>query len=136
MLRLNTRTTEDTTILEATGDLRLGESTGVWKAAVDELLERSVPVLVLDLSGIDGVDAAGIGTLLETKRQCEESGGKLVLLHPTDRMRQLLDLCGLTELFHLAGADQPKETDQPKAAVSPTQPASWPDVRTQLSVAQ
>lgn len=50
---------------------------------------QRLAVLVLDLSQIDAVDATGMGTLFETKRRCEESGGKLVLLHPAGHLLRL-----------------------------------------------
>ncbi len=98
MLRLETRTTTDVVILEATGDLRLGECTHL-RSRADELLEQGVRVLALDLSWVDTLDAAGVGALLDARRQFEGSGGRFILLRPTDRVRRLMDVCALTDVF-------------------------------------
>ena len=109
MLQLDRPTMTNAVIVLAPGDLRFGRSEALWKTETDELLERGGRVVALDLSAVESVDAAGIGALLETRHRVEKSGGTLVLLRPTERLRRLLDLCALTAQFQVQSDDPPDD---------------------------
>jgi anti-anti-sigma factor len=51
----------------------------------------------VDLSGVTEVDTSGLQVLLLAKREAERIGVPLVFHSPSDPLRSMLDLAGLTE---------------------------------------
>lgn len=69
---------------------------------IDELLLGKRPRrLVLDLSGIDFMDSAGIGLLMGRYRLMQELGGVVALKSPTPRVLKMLQLCGMERFMEI-----------------------------------
>jgi len=86
----------------------LGLETRVeFRRAAIELLE-SVPEgegrLVVDLGGTRHVDSAGLGALMLVQRRAAERRQTVVLEHPSDELRFLLNLTKLSPLFEFEPA--------------------------------
>ena len=58
--------------------------------------------VVLDLSGVDRMDAAGVGELVLLRLRLEAIEGSLKLVGVNERLRKLLDLVGLLGVFEPA----------------------------------
>jgi anti-sigma B factor antagonist len=56
-------------------------------------------VLLLDFTGVTYVDSSGLATLVEYVRNAQEFGGKLGLAVVNPRVRTILDLVRLSEIF-------------------------------------
>ena len=94
------------TVLRLEG--RLGhEGAAQLKRAGEGVLDRGVVRLTLDLGGVDYVSSAGVRTIDQLATALEERSGRLRLLNPTDPVRIVLDLSGLSE--RLAGQDQDQQ---------------------------
>ena len=102
MLQLHTRTSGPAVILEAVGHIQVGSSAARLRRETDALATRGVRLLVLDLSSVDGLDAGGVGALLYVRSLFERTGGNLILLGPSERIRLLLNMCGLGGVFEIA----------------------------------
>ncbi|MEX0928236.1 MAG: STAS domain-containing protein [Balneolales bacterium] len=57
--------------------------------------------LVIDLSSITFADSSGLGSLLLAQRLFRDNGRKLVLAGTTERVRKLLDISQLSDVFVL-----------------------------------
>lgn len=55
--------------------------------------------VVLDLSETTFVDSSGLRAILTAQRRLRESGGNMRLRRPSEPVRRLLDITGLTEHF-------------------------------------
>lgn len=70
---------------------------------VSERLEEALRLrphrLVLDLSGCDFLDATGVSALVRAHRAARWQDTSLVLLHPSPRLRRVLALTGLLDVF-------------------------------------
>ncbi|HVJ07630.1 MAG TPA: STAS domain-containing protein [Acidisarcina sp.] len=69
-----------------------------------ELLEMVLPLIqtsciLLDMSGVQAIDAAGVGTLAVLRRTAKEAGTTLSLINPTRRTREILQLFGLDSIL-------------------------------------
>lgn len=76
-------------------------------AALDELRRRieqlnGVRVLVLDVSGVEQLDAGGLGTLLLVRRWATRNAAKLKLVNPPAFFRTLLEATHLTSAFEIS----------------------------------
>src|SRR5687767_4894249 len=55
--------------------------------------------LVIDLSQVTYMSSAGLRALVSASKRSHEGGGNLVIASPSDRVREVLELAGLTEVF-------------------------------------
>ena len=53
----------------------------------------------VDLSGVGFIDSSGIRELLKAKRAAEATGADLLLLHPSDFCRRVLEISGVWSDF-------------------------------------
>lgn len=66
---------------------------------VSNLLADAVTDLVLDLSGTKFLDSSGLRAILTAQRRLAERDGRLALHAPSEPVRRLLDITGLTDHF-------------------------------------
>jgi anti-sigma B factor antagonist len=76
----------------------LDESTALHlRNAVWEATDSDQRCLVVDLCGVEVIDAAGIAVLLRCARGMRERGGHLFVACPPGNVRRVLELCMLSE---------------------------------------
>jgi anti-anti-sigma factor len=67
---------------------------------VKECMETSHN-LVMDLSGVNYMSSAGLRTLVTALRECKKKKGDVRLVHPSERVSEVLSLAGLDSLFQI-----------------------------------
>ncbi|SCL22639.1 anti-anti-sigma factor [Micromonospora pallida] len=98
--------------LDLAGVRRLGP-------VVDAVLARRPARLVIDMSACPHVDAAGIGLLLDTHRRMWRLGGLLTLRSPAPRIRRLLQVARVDQVFHVVSGPS-GETATSASTAAPT----------------
>ena len=83
-------------IVHVTGPLRTPVSRAM-RHSVGALLRLGERRIVLDLSSISGIDAAGIGELVRTLKMSAAVNGALRVVHATARVRVVLECAQLFE---------------------------------------
>ncbi len=76
------------------GELDLATA-GQVEEELEEVLERSPARLVIDLSGLEFMDAAGLRALLGVERRAAEAGRRIEVIAGEGEPRRLLELCGV-----------------------------------------
>jgi anti-anti-sigma factor len=97
-LTIAQRTAGRVVILELTGRLNFDEDG-------DRLLREQVAAVVaagdlnilLDLGGVRQMDSGGVGTLVAVYLHTVKRGGRLKLLHPSERVNRVLHMTHLRE---------------------------------------
>jgi anti-anti-sigma factor len=74
------------------------------RTALTDAVDRGVDDLVVDMSGVELLDATGLGVLVGTHRRAENAGRRLVLHNVPDRIERLLHA---TRLHRVLCIDQP-----------------------------
>ena len=96
MVRLGMRTAfelePDITVVELSGKLALGRESQRIESLVEELVKRGTQRVIVDMSGVDYIDSAGIGMVALAAGKLKEVGGKLAVVAPDGRVLQLLKL--------------------------------------------
>ena len=70
---------------------RLGAaSVGEVRTALTHAIEAGVEDLVIDMSGVELLDATGLGMLVGTHRRAERAGRRVVLQNVPERIDRLL----------------------------------------------
>ena len=62
-------------------------------------LRRGKRIIVVDLSGVSSIDAAGVGQLVRAYRVTHAANGMLRIVRVTRRVREALERAGLLGLF-------------------------------------
>lgn len=85
----------DTWVLTLSGPLTLGAGVPLLRSAMESLPEEEAPFIVLDLSQVDYVDAAGIGELMRARQAILARGGQNILAGLHGEAEEALALTGL-----------------------------------------
>ncbi|MFI7542759.1 STAS domain-containing protein [Actinoplanes sp. NPDC049599] len=86
---------DDTVVVTVRGDLDDGSDT-VLGTTLDQVLDRPVPRVVVDVSGIDFCDSVGLRSFLTGHERARAAGGWLRLAAPGGPLRDLLAVAGLS----------------------------------------
>ncbi|HOL70737.1 MAG TPA: STAS domain-containing protein [Bryobacteraceae bacterium] len=85
--------------------------------AIDELLREGIHRARLNLADTSYISSAGIRVLLQAYKQFVAVGGALVVVEPSARVREVLDLAGLGTLLGTAAVAPAKEAARGDAVV-------------------
>jgi anti-sigma B factor antagonist len=96
---------------DATGPARLAVIGQIDRASVPAISERLAEMhrqfgsqdTIVDLAGVEFIDSSGLHLLLQAHQELSEQGAALVLLAPSQTVREVLSLTGLDR--HLSVAD-------------------------------
>ncbi len=98
MLQLSTRRSADTVVVPCTGRIVAGEAlNGLQRTAT---AQRAVSLLI-DLQGVEIMDAAGLGTLLRIRQWCVAQGMDLKIVSPNKRVREVMSLTALDSVLEV-----------------------------------
>lgn len=94
-LAIEVRQVGAATLLFLRGDLIFGPAADALRGRVEELLDNSCSVLVLDLHQLSRLDSVGVGTLIDVASIARRAGAALHLLEPSAPARAVLALLSL-----------------------------------------
>ena len=87
------------TILYVEGLIKLGESAEFFSSALENVLKNDSTNVIIDFTKIDYIDSTGIGELVGYLGRFRSRKRELILVNPSERIRKLLQVAGLAELF-------------------------------------
>jgi anti-sigma B factor antagonist len=88
----------DIAVVELSGKLALGRESQRLETLIDELVTRGSKRVVLDMTGVDYIDSAGIGIVALASGRLREVGGKLAVVAAQGRVLHLLNLTQLNTI--------------------------------------
>jgi anti-anti-sigma factor len=89
------------TAITFTGRLVLGNRLTEVEHTVRERIRQGSRKLLLDFSGLDFIDSAGVGVLAVCIGSMQREGGTIVVAGATGRVKQLLELTNLHRIVGL-----------------------------------
>ena len=98
-LDVKERQAGDVTILDMSGEVRIGDSSVAFRDVVRKLTADGKNKILLNLAGVNYVDSSGIGELIANYTTVSRQGGQLKLLNLTDRIQNLLVITKLLTVF-------------------------------------
>ena len=98
-LDVKERQAGDVTILDMTGDVRLGEGAISLRDSIRTLADQGKKKVLLNLAGVKYMDSTGVGELIANYTTIKRQGGQLKLLNLTDRIQNLLVITKLLTVF-------------------------------------
>jgi anti-sigma B factor antagonist len=86
-------------VLDVDCQLRTAGSGVALTETIGRLLDAGSKSILLNLSGVAGTDASGLGELLASHNAVNRLGGQIKLLHLTRRVRELMMNARLLNVF-------------------------------------
>lgn len=115
MLNVTVQNLGDASVLHCQGRLLFGNK-NLYATA---LSQKTAGMLVLDLAQVDGIDAGGLGVLMELRAWAQSGGIQFRLLNvmrsvqrvlERTRLNLVFEACSVPEIFHLMGRASGLET--------------------------
>ena len=98
-LDVKERQAGDVTILDMSGEVRIGEGSIALRDSIRNLVDQGKNRVLLNLAGVKYVDSTGVGELIANYTTITRQGGQLKLLNLTDRIQNLLVITKLLTVF-------------------------------------
>lgn len=93
------RQLEGFTLLNVEGVIKLGESAQFFAQTLERALSNDQGHVIIDFSKINFIDSTGIGELVGYLGKFRDFQRDLILVNPSDRIRKLLHVAHLAQLF-------------------------------------
>ena len=74
---------------------------GDLRKQLGEYLKTEPEEVIINLTETEYFDSSAIGLLLALKKQVKEYGGILILQGPPASLKELLDICNLSDFFEI-----------------------------------
>ena len=98
-LDVKERQAGDVTILDLSGEVRIGEGSISLRDSIRKLSDEGKKKVLLNLAGVKYMDSSGVGELIANYTTISRAGGQLKLLNLTDRIQNLLVITKLLTVF-------------------------------------
>ena len=100
-VKASTRQSGSVTIIDLSGQIKLGEGTSVLRDTVKDLLGKGRKKILLNLGDVNYIDSTGIGELVSAFTSVRNQGGEMKLLHVTKKVRDVLQIMKLYTVFQV-----------------------------------
>ena len=100
-MKASTRQVQDVTVVDLSGQIKLGEGSSTLRDTVKDLLAKGHKKILLNLGEITYIDSSGIGELISAFTSTRNQGGEMKLLNLTKKTRDLLQITKLYTVFDI-----------------------------------
>ena len=98
-MKATVRQTGQVSVVDLSGRITIGKGDIVLRERVHELLENGQRKILLNFEKVPYMDSTGIGELIAGYKDANKKGGTIKLLKASGRVRELLELTELDEVF-------------------------------------
>jgi anti-sigma B factor antagonist len=106
MLKVSTRDAKGVKIVDLNGKITIGKGDLILREAVDQALKDGQTNILLNMEQVAYMDSAGIGELVACYKRVLERKGKMKLVNPAGRAKDLLALTKLDQYFDTFQTEQ------------------------------
>jgi anti-anti-sigma factor len=97
MLKITVLELGDASVLRCKGQIVVGDVSSILRSAI--LSQQYTRMLVLDLAGVDRIDAGGLGVLLDVREWARSGASVFKLMNVTKNVEEILELTHLQNVF-------------------------------------
>ncbi len=90
----------DTVSINFRGKFGFSDNTEVQKM-ISEITANNCSLCSIDLSGLDGIDSAGLGMLLLLNDAVQDAGKSLELCNPSGQVKKMLEISKFSEIISI-----------------------------------
>lgn len=95
----NFRQVGGVTVIDAAGQIKLGDGADGFRNAVRELIGQDQKKILVNLADVTYIDSCGIGELVAGFTTVRNKGGQFKLVNASDRVKNLLQLTKVYAIF-------------------------------------
>jgi anti-anti-sigma factor len=103
-LRYQIERMHDVVIVGCSGRMVRGGALDAFRHQIEEL--QHTRILVLNLSGVDHIDAGGLSALLLLRHWARKNEVRMNLVNPSAVVRELLETTALTSVFEITSLEE------------------------------
>src|SRR6185503_16098048 len=104
-MKIDVRREGSLAVLVPDGSITIGESCDALRTALDAVMDAGATSIIVDGSRIRYLDSTGMGEIIAALRRLRPSGGKVGIASPSPKVREILEITGLTAIF-VTGDDE------------------------------
>ncbi|HXZ19375.1 MAG TPA: STAS domain-containing protein [Candidatus Acidoferrales bacterium] len=105
-MQIATRQQGNSTLVDVQGDIDLYNSPEVRKIILEELKEKKVSRLIVNLTGVRYIDSSGVASLVEGLKVSRNMSSRFMLYGLSPAAREVLELSRLIRVFEVYGTEQ------------------------------
>jgi len=105
-MHIATRQQGTSTVVDVQGDIDLYNSPEVRKIILEELKEKKVARLIVNLSGVRYIDSSGVASLVEGLKVSRTMSSRFMLYGLSPAAREVLELSRLIRVFEVFATEQ------------------------------
>jgi len=105
-MHIVTRQQGNSTLVDVQGDIDLYNSPEVRKIILEELKEKKVARLIVNLTGVRYIDSSGVASLVEGLKVSRTMSSRFMLYGLSPAAREVLELSRLIRVFEVYGTEQ------------------------------
>ncbi len=105
-LQISRHETGGVPVLDLQGKITLGESSRALRKALDEVVTEGHKRVILQMAKLTHLDSAGLGSLVAGYNSIKQTGGVIALVAVPERIREILELSRLTQLFVITDTEE------------------------------
>jgi len=105
-MNIATRQQGNSTLVDVNGDIDLYNSPEVRKIILEELKEKKVARLIVNLTGVRYIDSSGVASLVEGLKVSRTMSSRFMLYGLSPAAREVLELSRLIRVFEVYGTEQ------------------------------
>jgi anti-anti-sigma factor len=103
-LRYQIERMHDVVIVGCSGRMVRGSALDAFRRQIEEL--QHTRILVLNLSGVDHIDAGGLSVLVILRHWARKNAVRMNLVNPSPVVRELLETTRLTSVFEITSLEE------------------------------
>lgn len=92
--------TDSDAVVALTGELTFVDHP-VFRTMTTRIMQTKTPSTVIDLSGLQFIDSAGLGMLLVARDEAKRANRTLRLRHPAGQVKRMFDISKFETLFSI-----------------------------------
>ncbi len=100
-MSVQTSEKDGVTILALSGKIMGGPEASQINEQVNSLIDQGKHVILVDLDNVEWMNSSGLGILIGAMTTLKNNNGELALVHISDRIRNLLKITKLVDVFKL-----------------------------------
>jgi anti-sigma B factor antagonist len=100
-VQISVRRMDSVAILDVSGDIDLANSPEMRKALLNEVREKRMPRVLLNLSEVRYIDSSGVASLIESLKAARDIGSRFILFGLSGPAREVLQLSRLLKVFEI-----------------------------------
>ena len=104
-MAVQVETKNEITVCHIDGEININSSPDI-KKAIDRLIVKKTPKIVVNFSKVTYVDSSGLATLVEILKNMRSYGGRLKLTNLSSKVKSLFEITKLEKLFDIMADEE------------------------------